>query len=55
MLVVLNKYKVTVKFVDREVIVWVHDAHIENALRKVADLSFSANGLEQPIQITIGK
>jgi hypothetical protein len=49
MLQVVPKWKVTVKFPDREVEVWMYEQHLSNVLRTVASMQFSENGLEHPI------
>lgn len=54
MMQVVPKWKVTVKFLDREVVVFVHETHIENVLRVVAGLTFSTNPLESPSAIIVG-
>ncbi len=55
MMQVVPKWKVVVTFQSREPItLWIHDTCIVNVLRKVADLQFTENGLEQPTRITIG-
>lgn len=55
MMVVVKKWKVTVKFTDREVVIYVNDNFIANALRTVAGLDFTANGLEQPVSISVSE
>lgn len=52
---VLSKWRVTVSFkgLREPATFWVSDNHLGNVLRKVADLSFSATGLEEPQEIRI--
>jgi hypothetical protein len=55
MMQVQQKWKVTVLFEgakERQVL-WLHDTFAANVLRKLADISFSEGGLQQPIEITI--
>lgn len=54
MMQVVPKWKVTVTFSDRNLVFWVSDSSISNVMRKIADMQFTENGLEQPVQITIG-
>lgn len=54
MMQVVPKWKVTVLFTDRSVVLWIHDPFIGNVLRKLADLQFTENGLDQPIEIIVG-
>lgn len=56
MMQVMAKWKVTVEFTNHEknVTFWVHDNFVANVLRKVADLDFSGDGLDQPICIIVG-
>lgn len=54
MMQVIKKWKVVVKFIDREVTVYVSDNHIENVLRHVAIMDFTSQPLESPVSIHIG-
>lgn len=57
MMQVIPKWKVTVTFGagtgSREFVLWVSDGHIANVLRTVANLQFTATGLEQPTGIYV--
>ena len=53
MLQVVPKWRVELTFSDRKVELWIYDQSPSNVLRKLADLQFSANGLDQPSQIQI--
>lgn len=48
------KWKVTVRFPDRQMALWIYDISISNVLRKVSEMQFSDNGLEQPTEVVIG-
>lgn len=53
MMQVSRKWKVVVKFADREVVLWIADNFPSNVLRTVANLEFSETGLHQPISINV--
>ncbi len=53
MLATITKWKVDVTFIDRNVALWVHNNHLANVLRQLADLQFTERGLDQPTSITI--
>lgn len=52
MMQILSKWKVVVKFTNREVVFWVSDNFASNVLRKVADLDFT-DAPEMPVSITV--
>ena len=57
MLLVIPSWRVTITYERRDpVVLWVHDHHLSNVMRKVSDLSFSnpAKGFDEPISIEIG-
>lgn len=54
MLQIINKWKVTVSMANGDMhTFWVNDNFLPNVLRKVADLQFSATGLQEPTSISI--
>ncbi len=55
MMQILPKWRVLVNFRGSRpnLEFWMSEAHFGNVLRKVADLSFSANGLDEPLSISI--
>lgn len=53
MMQIVPRWKVTIRFPDREVVIYVNDNFIANVLRTVASLDFTGT-MEQPTSITIG-
>lgn len=53
MMQVIQKWRVEVTFSHQVFVLWVSENHLANVLRKLADLEFSENSLEQPTQIQI--
>jgi hypothetical protein len=55
MMQTVQKWKVLVHFSlnENDLVFWVNENHMSNVLRKIADMQFTENGLEQPVQISI--
>jgi len=53
MLQVVPKWKITVQFVDRAVVVFISEHHVENVLRQVAAIQWSESALDTPREIHI--
>lgn len=55
MIQTVPKWKVTVSFSSRDdVVLWIYDSHLSNAMRTVAAMQFTEDGLEQPTSIHVG-
>lgn len=53
MMQIIKRWKVQIVFANRVVEFWVHDNFLSNVLRKITDMQFSDNGLEQPTKVVI--
>ncbi len=56
MMSITQKWRVTVGFQSREMVLFVNDNHLSNVLMSLAKLQFSENGIEdQPTRMTIAR
>jgi hypothetical protein len=56
MMQVIARWRVTVTFEGgRQQVIWISGSFVSNIMRMVADLSWTADGIEQPVNITIAR
>lgn len=54
MMQVVQQWKVVLDYPNRAPVeFWISDNFAVSVLRKISDLQFTANGLEQPVRITV--